>query len=101
VFGTVAAGFSVGTSQVQITDARVRGGGLAPAYQTIPQADMFWDLGHLDGKPYPLGGTSVVFLPHTVLNTFADADVKTVVAGFMPMGTPSPWCAKIDPGFVS
>jgi hypothetical protein len=87
VFGTVASGFSVGTSQIQITDARVCGGGLAPQYQSIPQADMFWDLGHLDGKPYPLGGTSVVFLPASILNTFADADVQAIVAGLMPMGT--------------
>lgn len=76
VFGTVASGFSVGTDNIQLNDARVRGGGLAPQYQNIPQAVNFWDLGHLDGKPYPLGGTSVVLLPSTILNTFADADVQ-------------------------
>lgn len=48
---------------------------------------MFWDLGHLDGKPYPLGGTSVVMLPASVLQTFADADVQAKVAFLMPMGT--------------
>jgi len=87
VFGTVASGFSVGTDNIQLTDARVRGGGLAPQYQNIPQAVNFWDLGHLDGKPYPLGGTSVVLLPASILNTFADADVKAIVANLMPMGT--------------
>lgn len=87
VFGTVASGFSVGTDNIQLIDARVRGGGLAPQYQNIPQAVNFWDLGHLDGKPYPLGGTSVVLLPASILNTFADADVQAIVAGLMPMGT--------------
>ena len=87
VFGTVASGFSVGTDNIQLNDARVRGGGLAPQYQNIPQAVNFWDLGHLDGKPYPLGGTSVVLLPASILNTFADADVQAKVASLMPMGT--------------
>ena len=87
VFGTVASGFSVGTDNIQLIDARVRGGGLAPQYQNIPQAVNFWDLGHLDGKPYPLGGTSVVLLPASILNTFADADARAKVASLMPMGT--------------
>ena len=87
VFGTVASGFSVGTDNMQLNDARVHGGGLAPQYQNIPQAVNFWDLGHLDGKPYPLGGTSVVLLPASILNTFANADVQAKVADLMPMGT--------------
>ncbi len=87
VFGTIASGFSVGTDNIQLIDARVRSGGLAPQYQNIPQVSNFWDLGHLDGKPYPLGGTAVVLLPQSILNTFADADVQAKVASIMPMGT--------------
>jgi len=39
---------------VETTDIRNRGGGLAPQWQSIPEAINFWDLGSLDGKPYPL-----------------------------------------------
>ena len=46
-------GFSVGVNDITLTDARVRGGGLAPEYQTIEEAAHMWDLGFWDGKPYP------------------------------------------------
>jgi hypothetical protein len=52
--GQLAVGFSVGEQDIRTEDIRVRGGGLAPEYHTIPQADHMWDLGYWDGKPYPL-----------------------------------------------
>ena len=59
-FGTAVVGFSVGVNDITLTDARVRGGGLAPEYQTIEEAAHMWDLGFWDGKPYPAGGAMVI-----------------------------------------
>jgi len=53
--GTVISGPAPATAAFTITDIRARGGGLAPQFQQIPQANHFWDLGYLDGRPYPLG----------------------------------------------
>jgi len=38
---------------------------------TIPEAINFWDLGSLDGKPYPLGGALAVYLPVSTLERYA------------------------------
>ena len=45
VFAKMVVGVSFGIATFEMTDVRTRGGGLAPAYQTIPQADNFWDSG--------------------------------------------------------
>jgi hypothetical protein len=45
-----------------------------------------WDLGHWDGKPYPLGGGAVIHLPLAVLDRFTREDVRTRVQAIMPMG---------------
>jgi hypothetical protein len=74
--GQLAVGFSVGEGDISFTDARVRGGGLATEHQTIPEAVHMWDLGYWDGKPYPLGGGSVVHLPLSVLNRFSRDKVR-------------------------
>jgi hypothetical protein len=86
-FGSVAVGFSVGTDEIALEDIRVRGGGLAPEYRSIPEAAHFWDTGNLDGKPYPLGGTLVVHLPLAVLDRFTAAQVKAKVESLVPVGT--------------
>ena len=86
LFGIVSSGTSVGVGDFVVEDVRVRGGGLAPSYQNIPQAVNFWDLGYWDGKPWPIGGTLVVYLPVSLLNTMAAADIETVVMSNLPMG---------------
>lgn len=60
--GQMTVGFSVGVDEISIEDARVRGGGLHPDHHGIEQAQHMWDLGYWDGKPYPLGGGSLVML---------------------------------------
>jgi len=86
-FGSLVVGFSVGLNQITVTDVRQRGGGLAPAYQSIPQAANFWDLGFLDGKPYPAGGALVVELPLSILNQFTAAQIQAKINAVIPMGT--------------
>jgi hypothetical protein len=54
IFGSMVVGTSRGVQSFETTDIRNRGGGLASQWQAIPQAINFWDLGSLDGKPYPL-----------------------------------------------
>ena len=56
IFGSMVVGTSRGVQSFETTDIRTRGGGLAPQWQSVPEAINFWDLGSLDGKPYPLGG---------------------------------------------
>ena len=87
VFGQMVAGAAFGTSSFTVTDARVRGGGLAPRYQSIPEADNFWDLGYLDGRPYPIGAALVVYLPTSILDSMTRSVVAAKVNSVLPMGT--------------
>lgn len=87
VFARLAVGFSVGTDEIVLEDARVRGGGLAPQFQDIPEAAHFWDLGHLDGAPYPIGGAAVVYLPASLLERFTDVEIRAKVEALFPMGS--------------
>jgi len=57
----MVVGTSRGVQSFETTDIRNRGGGLAEQWQSIPEAINFWDLGSLDGKPYPLGGGLAVY----------------------------------------
>ena len=90
VFSTVMVGDSVSVADFTCTDARVRGGGLAADYQSIDQAANFWDLGYLDGKPYPLGGAAVVYLPVALLSpagAYTRTDLQAIIGAVFPMGT--------------
>lgn len=86
MFATLAVGFSVGTDEIVLGDARVRGGGLAAQFQDIPEAAHFWDLGPLDGAPYPLGGAAVVYLPSSLLSRFTRPEIQAKVEAVFPMG---------------
>lgn len=86
IFATLVVGASVSSTQFTYTDARVRGGGLAPQYQTIPQATSFFDLGYWDGKPYPIGGALAVYLPLSILDSLSRSDVQGKVESIIPMG---------------
>lgn len=87
VFAWMVVGVSFGAASFEVTDARVRGGGLIPSAQNIPQADGFWDLGYLDGRPYPVAGALVVYLPTRILNTMSRDTVAGKVNAVLPMGT--------------
>lgn len=82
---TVGASFSL--SSFSVTDIRVQGGGLAPAYQSRPEAANFFDLGYLDGRPYPSGGALVVYLPVGMLEQMTRAQVQAKVDAAIPMGS--------------
>ena len=73
LFGSMVIGTSRGVQSFQTADIRNRGGGLAPQWQAIPEAINFWDLGSLDGKPYPGGGAMAVYLPVSVLERLTPA----------------------------
>jgi hypothetical protein len=87
LFGTVVVGASVNPKQYQIEDTRTRGGGLAKEWQDIPENVNFWDIGYWDGKPYPIGGAMIVYLPATLLNTMTNDSVENRVKSCLPMGT--------------
>lgn len=86
LIGDLFIGASISPRNLTITDARVRGGGLLPAAQVIPQAAHFWDIGFLDGKPYPVGGTLVVNLPSSILATMSRSEIQQRVDKTIPMG---------------
>ncbi len=87
VFAQVVVGASVSEDDFSFTDARVRGGGLAPAYwSTVPQAVNFWDIGYWDGRPYPIGGACAVYVPYSILNTLSRTDVEGRINSILPMG---------------
>jgi hypothetical protein len=87
IFSTLVVGASVSSSQFGYTDVRVRGGGLAPQYQNLPQASSFFDIGYWDGKPYPIGGALVVYLPLSILDTLSRSEVQGKVQATIPMGS--------------
>ncbi|MGC1582156.1 MAG: hypothetical protein WA766_11765 [Candidatus Acidiferrales bacterium] len=86
-FGTVLVGQATSVGDFTFTDIRQRGGGLAPAYQNIPQAVNFWDLGFWDGKPFPAGGAMIIYLPVTVQNEFSTDEIASIIGAVVPMGT--------------
>lgn len=87
LFGTILVGQATSVGDFQFTDARVRGGGLAPLYQNLPQALNFWDLGFWDGKPFPSGGSMIIYLPVTLKQTFSIDEINKIINSVIPMGT--------------
>jgi hypothetical protein len=87
IFGELAVGTSIGTGQFTVTDVRQKGGGLAPAYQEGDYAGSCWDLSWLDGKPYPLTGASMVYLPSRLLDTMSRDQIRTKLEHMLPLGT--------------
>ena len=86
VFAEVVVAFEVGTGDFTVTDARVQGGGLAPQFQSIEDARNFFDLGYWDGKPYPVGGGMVIYLPLTILNSMNRTEVNAKLNAILPLG---------------
>lgn len=86
VFATLVVGAAISSTQFTFEDVRVRGGGLAEQYQTIPQATSFFDIGYWDGKPYPIGGALVVYLPLSILDSLSRGDIQGKVEATIPMG---------------
>ena len=84
--GYLMVGTSISTSQYTITDSRARGGGLAPNFQNIPQTMDFWDLGYWDGKPFPIGGTLIVYLPLAIQSQYTTAQLQAKIQAILPMG---------------
>ena len=87
IFAELVVGSTASSTQFTYTDVRVRGGGLAPQYQGIPQATSFFDLGYWDGKPYPIGGALAVYLPLSILDTLSRSEVQGKVQQNIPAGS--------------
>lgn len=79
-------GFTVGTDDVEISDVRSRGGGLAPEYHHLREADHFWDTGFLDGRPWPAASMALVLLPAAILEKFDRQKIASIVEASLPMG---------------
>ena len=86
IFSTIEVGNGYNAKDFTITDARTRGGGLVSGKQSIPLASNFWDLGYLDGKPYPIGGTMVIYLPLGLQNILSKDQIKAKVLNIIPEG---------------
>jgi hypothetical protein len=86
LIGDAYIGASASAKDFTVTDIRQRGGGLATQYQDIPQAANFWDIGFIDGKPYPIGGALVVYLPKSILDRMSRTDVQGRIDKTIPLG---------------
>jgi hypothetical protein len=86
-FSTLLVGQATSVGNFTFTDIRQRGGGLAQAYQDLPQGINFWDIGYWDGKPYPSGGAMIVYLPVTLQDTFSTDEISQIIGTVVPMGT--------------
>jgi hypothetical protein len=87
VFSTVSVGAAVSIGNINVEDIRVRGGGLSNAYESIAESVSCWDLGFWDGKPYPVTGSLLVYLPISVLDVFDRATVLGLVEEILPAGS--------------
>jgi hypothetical protein len=86
-FSYVAVGSNVSVSDLTITDARVRGGGLQDGLvDSIPLSVNFWDVGFWDGKPYPTAGGSIIYLPASILSTVSYQDIQAQIQNVLPLG---------------
>jgi hypothetical protein len=85
-FGRLVVGANVGPASLDIFDERELGGGLMKEHQTIPESVHFWDLGFIDGKPYPAGGGLIVHLPSSILERMSQSDVENRVRSVLPLG---------------
>ena len=75
LLGQISLGPNCKLSDIQIIDARNRGGGLnsdgiknlSSVTSVQPESQFFWDVGYFDGQAVPADGTIVVRIPKTVL----------------------------------
>lgn len=86
IFSNIGVGTSISTSQINVEDIRVRGGGLQLSSQSIPEAVNFWDLGYWDGKPYPSAGCLVLYLPYAILNSISRSAITDRIQAILPLG---------------
>lgn len=86
VFSVVSVGAAVSPAAFTLTDIRQRGGGLTPNYQTDVSSYSCWDIGFLDGKPYPVAGGIMVYAPASLLNTMSSTTVQAKIQQVLPAG---------------
>ena len=86
VFSNVQVGNGYSNSDFTVNDVRVRGGGLTSSDKNIPVSNNFWDCGYLDGRPYPIGGTLVIYLPLTLQNVLTKDQIRAKVLSILPEG---------------
>jgi hypothetical protein len=87
VIGSIVVGGSVSVNDFTVEDVRVRGGGLKAGHENVPEARNFWDVGYWDGKPYPVKGGLVVYLPAELKARFPEDFIRSAVQATAPMGT--------------
>lgn len=96
VLGQIYVGPEQGIKDVQLVDARRRGGGvkeelLDKAYELEPQSRHYFDIGYWNGEPWQSYGSAVVFLPERVRNEKLSAERiqqgvdRHKVAGVLPI----------------
>jgi len=83
---------------IELTDIRVRGGGLndrgiaeiEDVKSVQPEAEFLWDTGYFDGQAVPANGALVVSVPRTVLETnggsFTEDEVRQKILKHMGYG---------------
>lgn len=96
--GSVALGPHCKITDMEITDVRVRGGGLSQrgreklddVWNVQKESEFFWDIGYFDGQAVPANGALVVSIPKTILESnggvFTEDEVRMKVQKHMALG---------------
>lgn len=96
--GAVSVGPHCKITDMEITDVRMRGGGLSTlgiknlddVMDVQPESEFFWDVGYFDGQAVPSDGALVIRIPKTVLEinggVFTEDEVRQKVLKHMALG---------------
>jgi hypothetical protein len=97
--GSITLGPNCKISDIEVIDARSRGGGLSnrgiaeleQVKFTQPESQFFWDTGYFDGQAVPADGVLVVKVPKTLLKSnggsFGAEDIRNRCYRHVAMGT--------------
>lgn len=78
------------SSDILVTDARRRGGGLKEDVDKTsvqPESTFFTDIGYFDGKPYPGNAVIIANVPNSVLTLFTAEEIYNIARKHMAFGS--------------
>jgi hypothetical protein len=92
LLGLVSTSVPLAPEQVEIHDARRRGGGIEErlieqALHMAPEASQNWDIGFWDGPREPVQGAIALYLPEYIRTVFTEEEIRTRVSKFAPAGS--------------
>ena len=92
LLGFVSTSIPLAPEQVEVQDARRRGGGIEErlikqALRVAPEASQNWDIGFWDGPREPVQGAIALYLPEYIRSVFTETEIRRRVSKFAPAGS--------------